>query len=61
MSLGNEFLRLATDDEVALSDEAAESDGGAGAFELELECQGHESLNGPMGTTVYCDGSCRTP
>lgn len=23
------------------------------------ECYGHESLNGPIGSTTYCDGSCR--
>jgi hypothetical protein len=23
------------------------------------ECRGHETTNGPIGSTVYCDGSCR--
>lgn len=24
------------------------------------DCKGHETTSGPMGTTVYCDGSCRS-
>ncbi len=24
------------------------------------DCVGHESTNGPIGSTVFCDGSCRT-
>lgn len=28
--------------------------------ETQAECRGHESTNGPIVTTVYCDGSCRT-
>ena len=24
------------------------------------ECEGHESLDGPIGNVVYCDGSCRS-
>lgn len=27
---------------------------------FELECLGHETTDGPMGITVYCDNSCRT-
>jgi hypothetical protein len=23
------------------------------------ECEGHESTSGAIGTTVYCDGTCR--
>lgn len=27
---------------------------------MTLECEGHESLRGDlMGTTFYCDGTCR--
>lgn len=26
---------------------------------LKPECHGHESLSGAIGSTVYCDGSCR--
>ncbi len=25
----------------------------------EPECRGHESTDGPIGNTVYCDGTCR--
>lgn len=29
------------------------------AFRADVECEGHESLDGAhMGETVYCDGSC---
>jgi hypothetical protein len=29
---------------------------------VELECPGHESLNGAhMGESVYCDGTCQEP
>ncbi len=24
-----------------------------------LDCDGHESTSGPMGVSVYCDGSCK--
>lgn len=24
-----------------------------------LECRGHETTSGPIGSTTYCDGSCR--
>jgi len=24
-----------------------------------LECEGHESIAGPIGNVFYCDGSCR--
>lgn len=23
------------------------------------ECEGHESTEGPIGSTIYCDGTCR--
>lgn len=28
---------------------------------IDADCRGHESddMNGPMGQTVYCDGTCR--
>lgn len=29
------------------------------AEQQQLECLGHESVSGPAGVTVYCDGSCR--
>jgi len=28
---------------------------------MEWECRGHESIEGPMGVLVYCDGSCGPP
>jgi hypothetical protein len=31
-----------------------------GLEDEEPECLGHTTTEGPIGTTTYCDGSCRT-
>jgi hypothetical protein len=25
-----------------------------------IECEGHESTDGPIGNVVYCDGTCQS-
>ena len=35
-------------------------DDAADAVHAQLECLGHETTEGPIGQTVYCDGTCRT-
>lgn len=28
-------------------------------YDRELECEGHESTDGPIGNVVFCDGTCK--
>ena len=45
--------------DIELEEEDEEEDEEDEEEDPELGCHGHESLNGPIGTTIYCDGKCR--
>jgi hypothetical protein len=29
--------------------------------QCQIQCEGHESLDGPIGHVIYCDGACKRP